>query len=86
MKLPSLRIKSVTVLALLGASSVFGQTAAPPAASGRPAAPEEEIVELSPFIVNPEDDDGYQAGNTLAGSRLNTDLNDTSASISFLTA
>lgn len=44
----------------------------------------EETVVLSPFEVV-ADDVGYQAGNTTSGSRLNTSLRDTAASISVFT-
>jgi len=47
--------------------------------------PREEIVVLSPFVVNSSKDVGYVATNTLAGSRLNTPLADTPASISVFT-
>lgn len=40
------------------------------------------VVELSPFEVRAADDVGYQAANTTSGSRLNTRLKDTPASIS----
>ena len=46
---------------------------------------EGEIVSLSPFEVSTTKDVGYLAGNTLAGSRLNTSLKDTGAAISVLT-
>ncbi len=41
-----------------------------------------DAVQLSPFEVRPEDDTGYQAANTTAGSRLNSKLKDTPAAIS----
>ena len=44
-----------------------------------------ETVTLSPFEVNSHDDNGYQAGNTTSGSRLNSSLRDTAASISVFT-
>jgi len=44
-----------------------------------------ETVELSPFTVTADEDVGYLAGNSLAGSRLNTRLKDTAASISVMT-
>lgn len=46
----------------------------------------DEVLSLSPFVVNAEEDSGYQATSTLAGSRMNTSLRDTAASISVLTA
>ena len=45
----------------------------------------EEVVELSPFTVNTTKDAGYYAENTLAGSRLNTNLGDLAASITVVT-
>jgi hypothetical protein len=47
--------------------------------------PDAEIVELSPFTVNATADKGYRAENTLAGSRLNTNLRDTPSSVSVFT-
>jgi len=54
-------------------------------APAAPAAREETVVELSPFVVRNDQDVGYLAANTLAGSRLNTSLKDTPASISVFT-
>ncbi len=59
-----------------------GQSAPAPAPNGQAAAP---AVELSPFEVRAEDDVGYQAGNTTSGSRLNSRLKDTPASVSAFT-
>ena len=44
------------------------------------------VIELSPFEVRAENDAGYQAGNTTSGSRLNSRLKDTPASVSPFTA
>ncbi len=41
--------------------------------------------ELSPFIVDGSQDTGYRAANTLSGTRLNSSLRDTSASVSVWT-
>ena len=46
---------------------------------------EDPAIKLSPFIVATDQDVGYLATNTLAGSRLNTSLRDTPAAISVLT-
>lgn len=54
--------------------------------SAQPAVPPAgETVQLTPFEVTSEKDVGYQAANTLAGSRMNTSLKDTAASLSILT-
>lgn len=54
-------------------------------AQSAPDAQNDEIIELSPFLVESSGDIGYLAQNTLAGSRLNTSLKDTGAAISVLT-
>ncbi len=55
-------------------------TTAPASGKAEPAP-----VVLSPFTVSSDRDSGYQAGNTLAGSRLNTKLSETPASVSVFT-
>ncbi len=47
---------------------------------------DDETIVLSPFEVRSEADRGYVATNTLAGSRINTSLVDTPASISVMTS
>ena len=64
---------------------VIAQVAPSPASTQRGTAPEERPVVLSPFTVTSEQDEGYVATNSLAGSRLNTRLADTPASISVMT-
>ncbi len=57
-----------------------------PPASGSSAAPAtQEAVVLNPFVVTTDTETGYAATNTLDGSRLNTALRDTPASISVFT-
>jgi len=46
---------------------------------------ENETVVLSPFMVQGEENEGYTANSTLAGTRIRTDLKDTAASISVVT-
>ena len=65
-------------------ASLSAQTA-PPAPPATPGPTATEAVELSPFTVNTSRDVGYQAENTLAGSRLNTSLRDTASSVSVFT-
>lgn len=43
------------------------------------------IVELNPFVVTSDKETGYLATNTLAGTRLNTDLKDVGAAVSVYT-
>ena len=54
------------------------------AATTKPDAASGETVEMSPFQVV-SDDRGYQASNTLSGTRLNSRLEDLGASITVVT-
>lgn len=64
--------------------------AVPTARKARAARPVQEptgrAIELNPFVVTSEGNDGYQATSTLAGSRMNTSLRNTASSLSVLTA
>jgi len=57
-----------------------------PAPGPQPEKASEEVLQLSPFVVNSSGDAGYQATNTLAGTRLNTSLKDVGAAVSVYTA
>lgn len=46
---------------------------------------EEEMVTLSPFEVTAQEDTGYQASETLAGTRIRTNLRDVGSAISVIT-
>lgn len=78
----------MVLLALLGlgAGTAQAQTA-PTSSSASPPTATGEVapVVLSPFSVSGDQDKGYQAANTLAGSRLNTKLSETPASVSVFT-
>lgn len=74
--------------ALLLAFPFFGASLSGQQTSGAstpPAAGEEDVIVLSPFTVTAEEDVGYQATATLAGSRLRTNLNDVGGAIQVLT-
>lgn len=47
--------------------------------------PGEKAIELSPFVVSTEGDEGYRAANTLSGTRMNASLFHTPAAVSVLT-
>ena len=53
--------------------------------AGFAAVPSPEVVNLSPFIVSTEGDEGYRAANTLSGTRMNASLLHTPAAVSVLT-
>ncbi len=46
---------------------------------------EDSLFQLSPFVVESSDSEGYRAASTLAGTRLKTELKDLATSISVLT-
>src|ERR1043166_6621235 len=73
-----------TVGLALALSAIAVAQSTPPAPRSIPPAEEDPIV-LTPFTVNTSLDRGYQAENTLSGSRLNSSLNDTPASVSVFT-
>jgi iron complex outermembrane receptor protein len=83
MNLPSsLRLSLASLAACFTSALSLAQVVAPPPATPKPeAAP----IVLSPFTVSSSADLGYQAGNTLAGSRMNTKLSETPASVSVFT-
>lgn len=66
----------------LSAASALAQSTTPkPASSPAPG----EAVVLSPFTVVSDTDTGYAATETLAGTRMRTDLRDIGASLTILT-
>lgn len=75
------RSLATLAMAVLGTTRLLAQTA-----PISPAMPKEEVVVLSPFVVSTDTDVGYVGQNTLAGSRMRTDLKDIAAAISPMTA
>ena len=61
--------------------SVRAQTA--PAAA-KAAAPEEKVIELSPFVVSTANDSGYRSQQTLVGFRSVKNLADIPGNISII--
>lgn len=53
----------------------------PIAAIGQESESQDDIFELSPFVVDGTKDSGYRASNTLAGTRLNSEMRDVAASV-----
>lgn len=81
---------SLTALALLASAwPLAAQTVSQPTtATTTPAATnkiEEDVVELTPFEVTSTQDTGYQATDTLAGTRIRTELKDVGAALSVYT-
>ena len=72
-----------TLLALALATSAYAQTTDEKSSANEES--EEDILVLTPFQVDASKDQGYFAENTLAGSRLKTNLADLAASITVVT-
>lgn len=81
--------RSRPFVALLAACAALGFTPASAQSVSepekKPDAAKEAVIVLTPFAVNTSKDKGYFAENTLAGSRLNTNLSDLAASITVVT-
>jgi len=76
----------VVVLSLAIVPRSLGQAAAAQSATAASAETTTEVVVLSPFVVDAaEDQNGYRASSTLAGTRVRTDLKDLASSISVVT-
>lgn len=72
----------LAALSVLVPALLLAQTASP-AQPG--AAPADETLILSPFVVDSSTDEGYTARFSTSGSRLKTDLKDIAASVTVLT-
>lgn len=70
-------LRSLTAFLTLGISGLPVQANA----QGK----DDEIIELSPFVINEEKDSGYQATTTMAGTRIRSNLRDLGASIAVIT-
>ncbi len=77
------RLLPASLVLLLLSTPAFAQQAT--ADSAADAKKKGDVVELSPFVVTSTKDKGYYAANTLAGSRLNTNIADLGAAISVIT-
>ncbi|HEY4245224.1 MAG TPA: TonB-dependent receptor plug domain-containing protein, partial [Lacunisphaera sp.] len=73
-----------SALCLITVGRLSAQTTAAPATT-KPAA-DEETIQLSPFVVEANEDQGYTAKDTLAGTRVRTELKDVASAISVVTA
>jgi iron complex outermembrane recepter protein len=71
------------------AASLCAPLLAVAAAPATPVAPKQDappVVELSPFVVDAQQDTGYVANDTLSGTRTRTSLKDVPSAVSVFTA
>ena len=80
-----MQLNRATLVCGFACLNLNGVAVAQAALPTSPPVTKDDVLEMSPFTVNTSRDVGYQAENTLAGSRLNTALRDTAASISVFT-
>jgi outer membrane receptor protein involved in Fe transport len=80
-----LLLSLTAALAVVNLAAQTANTAAEPAASSPPPTAPEEALKLDPFVIREDDNVGYSANSTLAGTRINTALRDVGASISIIT-
>lgn len=69
-------------LSLLAPALALSQTSPQPGPAPKAA---DELLVLSPFVVDASADEGYRSSVTTSGSRLKTDLKDIAASVTVLT-
>jgi outer membrane receptor protein involved in Fe transport len=80
------RLAGSSVFLALATQGLLAQSAPQPTpAQPDPVAAEEDTLVLDPFTVEGEEDKGYAATSTLAGTRIRTELKDVSSSISVVT-
>jgi outer membrane receptor protein involved in Fe transport len=75
----------VCLLLIVALRPLAAQTVAPAAEAVNPGVNDKDLLVLSRFVVTPEEDDGYRATSTLAGTRLKTNLKDIASSLSVVT-
>ena len=71
-----------SALCLITVGRLSAQSTAAPAAA-KPS--DDETLVLSPFVVEASEDQGYTAKDTLAGTRVRTELKDVASAISVVT-
>jgi len=77
---------AASALCLVTAPHLRAQTAPAPATPAAAQTSDDETIVLSPFTVEASGDIGYQAKETLAGSRVRTELKDIASSITVVTS
>jgi hypothetical protein len=75
---------ALAALVASGAPSLLAQEKTEPAETEKEQ--EEDVIVMSPFEVRADQDKGYAATSSLAGSRLNTELRDIAASVQAVTS
>jgi len=81
----SCRIGATSALFLAAVMRLPAQATAPAADTNASNQESEKTIVLSPFVVEASEDSGYSAKDTLAGTRVRTELKDVASAISIVT-
>lgn len=84
LRLRALCVTSALTLAAMHSASAQSTPPASPPTTGDQKT--DETVVLSPFVVTADEDVGYTANSTLAGTRVRTELKDVASAISVVTS
>ncbi len=84
LRLRALCVTSALTLAAMHSASAQSTPPASPPTTGDQKT--DEAVVLSPFVVTADEDVGYTANSTLAGTRVRTELKDVASAISVVTS
>jgi hypothetical protein len=87
---PKLNLKSFKparpLVRLAGAALTAFAVGCPPAIAQEAESSEQDVIELSPFVVDASSETGYRATQTLAGTRISSNLKDIPAQVDVMTA
>jgi outer membrane receptor for ferric coprogen and ferric-rhodotorulic acid len=89
-RLYPMKLRDVFVATVLATAALLpclsAQTVATDKDEKKDEKTDEPVLELSPFQVTTDKDNGYAASSSLAGSRLNTELRDIASAVQVVTA
>lgn len=86
LKRKSMKIRLPNKSSVLATMILAGFGTGIPSTHAQEAASEGEVFELSPFVIEASDDEGWVAGTTLVGTRTRTSLYDLPLSVDAITA
>jgi len=79
------KAKAVSTGSLFAFSIALLTTTAVAQTTDEDALSDEDVFNLSPFVILTDEDNGYMANATLAGTRIRTDLKDVGSAVSVIT-
>ena len=77
----------LALLTVLSAGSlILAQSMVPPAGGNPPPGAAEQTVQLNPFVISVDNDDGYAPTETLSGTRLKSPVKDVPSALSIISS